>query len=60
MRINVEEQHAEKRDRILRGRQFAHLIYHHFRATGAHDAAQGLSDLFNICSKSDDFQDFET
>ena len=38
-RINVEEQTAQKYDRFLRGRQIVSLIYDHFRATGAHDAA---------------------
>ena len=37
---------APKHDRFLRGRQIAYMIYKHFRATGAHEAVQGLSDLF--------------
>ena len=36
------------------------MIYDHFRATGAYDIAQGLSDLFNICLHDDDVQDFDT
>ena len=36
------------------------MIYDHFQAIGACDAAQGLSDLFNICLQSDDVQDFDT
>ena len=36
------------------------MIYEHFRATGARDAAQGLSDLFNVRLQSDDVQDFDT
>ena len=36
------------------------MIYDHFRATGAHEAARDLSDLFNIGSHKDDIQDFET
>ena len=32
----------------------------HFRATGAYDAAQGLSDLFNVRLQNDDVQNFDT
>ena len=35
------------------------MIYEHVRATGAHDAVQGLSDLFNIRLQNDDVQDFD-
>ena len=35
------------------------MIYEHFRATGAYEAVQGLSDLFNIRLQSDDVQDFD-
>ena len=34
------------------------MIYDHFRANGAFDAAQGLSDLINIYLHDDDIQDF--
>ena len=40
-RVSVEEQRAQKPDRFLRGGQIAYMIYDHFRATGAYDAAQG-------------------
>ena len=50
-RIHVEEQHAQKQNRILRGRQIACMTYNHFRATGAHDAALDSSDLFNFFIK---------
>ena len=43
-RINVEEQHAQKYDRFLRGRQIVGVICEHFRTTGAHDAALDQSD----------------
>ena len=36
------------------------MIHDHFQATGAYDAAQRLSDLFNICLHNDDLQDFDT
>ena len=35
------------------------MIYEHFRAIGAYDAVQGLSDLFNIRLQNDDVQDFD-
>ena len=56
-RIDVEEQHAQEYDRFLRGRRIAFVIYEHFRATGAHEAALDLSDLFNVPLKEDDIQD---
>ena len=55
-RVSVEEQRAEKHDRFLRGRQIACMIYDHFRVTGACDAAQDLSDLFNVYSRGDHIQ----
>ena len=36
------------------------MIYEHFRATGACEAVQGLSDLINILLQEDDVQDFDT
>ena len=36
------------------------MIYELFRATGAHDAALDLSDLFNVSLQGDDTQDFDT
>ena len=35
------------------------MIYEHFRATGACEAVQGLSDLFTISLQNDDVQDFD-
>ena len=35
------------------------MIYEHFRATGACEAVQGLSDLFTIRLQNDDVQDFD-
>ena len=46
--------------RRLRGRKIAYTISDHLQATGAYDAAHGLSDLFNICLQNDDVQDFDT
>ena len=59
-RVNVEEQTALNDDRFPRGRHIACVIYDHFRATGAYDAAQDLSDLFNVSFQGDDIQDFDT
>ena len=56
-RVSVEEQRAQKYDRFQRGRQIAYMIYEHFRSTGAHDAAEGLSDLFTQSLQNDDVQD---
>ena len=47
-RASAEVQRAQKYDRFLRGRQNACMIYEHFRATGAYESVQGLSDLFTI------------
>ena len=35
------------------------MICAHFRATGAHETIQSLSDLFNIRLQNDDVQDFD-
>ena len=59
-RVSVEEQRAQKHDRIRRRKQIAFLIYDHFRATSAHDEALDLSDLPSVSSKRDDIQDFDT
>ena len=59
-RVSVEEHHAQKYDRFLRGRQNAYMIYEHFRATGAYEPAQGLSVFFNIRLHNDVVQDFDT
>ena len=36
------------------------MINDHFRATAGRDAAQELSDLFNVFLHGDDIQDFDT
>ena len=58
--INVEEEQAQAQERFLRGRQIAYMIYEHFQATGAHEAALDLSDLFTVSLQGDDIQDFDT
>ena len=37
-----------------------YVIYDHFRATAAYDAALVLSDLFTVSLQGDDSQDFDT
>ena len=59
-RACTEELRAKNETRFLRGRQIAFMIYGHFRATGAYEAAQGLSDLYNVRLQNDDVQDFDT
>ena len=58
-RVSVEEQRAQKQNRFLRGRQIAYMIFDHYQANGAHEAVQGLSDLFNIFLQNDDVQEFD-
>ena len=59
-RVSVEEQRAQKYDRFLRReRPISYMIYEYFRATGSHEAVQGLSDLFSIRLQNDDVQDFD-
>ena len=36
------------------------MIYEHFRATGAYEAVQGLSDLFKKRLQDDDVHDVDT
>ena len=59
-RASVEEQRAQKYGRFFRGRHIADMIYEHFRATGACEAVQGPSDLFNVRLQNDDVLDFDT
>ena len=44
------------RRRVSVEEQIAHMIYDHFRATRAYDAAQGLSNLSNIRYKEMTFK----
>ena len=54
----MEEQKSQVQDRFLGGRQIACMIYEHFQAIGAHEAALVLTDLFTVSSQGDDIQDF--
>ena len=57
-RVCVEEQRDSKIRPILTRRQIACMIYEDFRATGAYEAIQGLSDLFKKRLQNDEVQDF--
>ena len=59
-RISLEEQKAQKQDRVLRGRQIAYWIYDHFRVTGTHDSVDNYTDLFTIVLRNDDIQEFDS
>ena len=59
-RISLEEQKAQKQDRLLRGRQIAYLIYQYFRVTGANDSVENYADLFTISLRNDDIQEFDS
>ena len=47
-KVSLEEQKAQKEDRLLRGRQIAFMIYDHIRVTGAHDTVLDYAELFSV------------
>ena len=59
-RISLEEQEAQKQDRFLRGRQIAYLIYEYFLVTRANGSVENYADLFTICPRNDDIQEFDS
>ena len=59
-KVSLEEQKAQKEDRLLRGRQIAYLIYEYFRVTGANDSVENYADLFTISLRNDDIQEFDS
>ena len=59
-RVSLEEQKAQKKDRFLRGRQIAYLIYEYFRVTGANDSVENYADLFAIVLRNDDILEFDS
>ena len=59
-RVSLEEQKPKKRNRFLRGRQIACLIYEYFRVTGANDSVENYADLFTIALQNDDIQEFDS
>ena len=59
-KVSLEEQKAQKVDRLLRGRQIAYMIHHYFRVTGAHDTVLEYADLYSVTLHDDNVQDFDT
>ena len=59
-RVSLEEQKAQKEERVLRGRQIAYLICEYFRVTGANDSVENYADLCTIGLRSDDIQEFDS
>ena len=57
---SLEEMKAQKEDRILRGRQIAHLIYEYFQVTGANDSVENYADLFTVVLRNDGIQEFDS
>ena len=47
-RASVEDQRAQTYDRFSHERQIAHMIFEHFRAIGACEAAHGLSQICSV------------
>ena len=56
-KVNLVEQKAQLKDRFLRGRQIAFMIYEFFRA---HGAVLGYSDLVRVAFHGDDVHVFDT
>ena len=59
-RITLEEQKAQKEDRLPRSRQIAYLIYEQFWVTGTDDSVENYTDLFTIALRNDDIQEFDS
>ena len=59
-KVSLEQQKAQKEDRLLRGRQIGVMIYDYFRVTGAHDTVLDYADLFSITLRDDNVQEFDT
>ena len=59
-KVSLEEQKAQKEDRLLRGRQIAYLIYEYFRVTGGNDSDENYADLFTIVLPYDDIKEFDS
>ena len=59
-KVSLEEVKAHKRDRFLRGRQIAYLIYEYFWVTGANDSVENYADQFTIGLRNVDIQEFDS
>ena len=55
-----EKKRPRSRDRFLRGRQIANLIFDYSRVTGVHDSVENYADLFTIVLRNDDIQEFDS
>ena len=58
--VSLEEQKAQRDDRLLRGRQIVFMIYDYFRVTGAHDTVLYHADLFSVTLHDDNIQEFDS
>ena len=59
-KVSLEEQKVTQKDRFLRGRQIAYLIYEYFRVTGANDSVENYADLFTFVLRNDDNQESDS
>ena len=59
-KVSLEEQKAQKEDRLLRERQIAYLIHEYFQGTGANDSVENYADLFTIVLRNYDIQEFDS
>ena len=59
-KVSLEEQKAQKENRLLRVIQIAFIIYDYFRATGAHDTVLDHADVFFVTLRADNIQKFDT
>ena len=60
IRLEREEQKAQKQDSFLRGTQIDYLIYDYFWVTGSHDSVENYADLFTVAIRNDDIQEFDS
>ena len=60
-KVSLKEQKAQKKkDRLLRRRQIAYLIFEYFWVTGANDSVENYADLDTIVLRNDDIQEFDS
>ena len=59
-KFSLEEQKAQKKDRVLRGRQVSFMVYDYFRVTGSHDTVFDYADVFSVTLHDDNIQEFDT
>ena len=59
-KVSFEKQKAQKKNRSLRGRHIAFMIYDSFRVIGADDTVLDYADLFSVTLRNDNVQEFDT